>query len=86
VYLIGSPLYPESSLTLSNGKTLRIVATGTSAEQRFVTGATLDGQPLDKAWLRHADLMRGGTLNLTMSTTPGTWPTGAPPPSASDRR
>lgn len=84
VYLIGSPLYPATVIHLSEGKLFRIEARGTSPENKYVVAAELNGKPLDRAWFRHADILYGGSLVLTMSDRPGAWPTGPPPPSASD--
>ncbi len=84
VYLIGSPLHESSSIRLANGATFTIEARGASDTNKYVTAATLHGQPLDRAWFRHADIAQGGTLVLTMASKPGQWPTGSPPPSMSD--
>jgi putative alpha-1,2-mannosidase len=43
----------------------------------------LNGQPWRKVWLRHADIIHGGTLELEMGNTPneelGTSPADFPP-------
>ena len=57
---------------------------GTSPTAMYLTGATLNGRPLDHAWLHHAEIARGRVLWLTMAEKPGNWPHGAPPPSESD--
>ena len=85
VYIIGSPAFAETSIHLTNGNTFTIVAKGVSAEKRYITHAEWNGQTYTKAWFRHADIMKGGMLVLTMSATPSSWATGVLPPSASDR-
>ena len=85
VWLIGSPSVPRTTLNLAGGKRFVIDAAGTSPSAMYVTGATLNGHPLDHAWLHHAEIARGGVLKLTMADKPGNWPQGAPPPSESDR-
>ncbi|MFW5738360.1 MAG: hypothetical protein ACOCYX_05565 [Spirochaetota bacterium] len=46
-------------------------------------GATLDGEPLERAWFPHARLAAGGTLRLTLGGEPNEgWasrPEDAPP-------
>ncbi len=86
VYLIGSPIFPELTLHLANGKTFVIEAKNVSAQNKYVIAATLDGQPLRRAWLRNEDILSGGRLVLTMSDHPADWATGVAPPSSSDRR
>lgn len=84
VYLIGSPAIPEVILHLANGKKFVIDAKNVSSANKYVIAASLDGQPLNRAWIRHEDILRGGTLTLTMAAHPVAWPTGAAPPSTSD--
>jgi predicted alpha-1,2-mannosidase len=80
-YLIGTPQFPSVSLKLANGRTFTIQALNLSGENIYVTSATLNGKPLAAAWIRHADIMAGGTLALQMSGKPSAWPTGPVPPS-----
>jgi predicted alpha-1,2-mannosidase len=84
VYLIGSPAIPEVTLHLANEKAFVIEARHVSAENRFVVSATLNNQPLDRAWLRHEEIMRGGRLVLEMAAQPQGWAASNPPPSISD--
>jgi predicted alpha-1,2-mannosidase len=83
VYLIGSPMLPEVTLHLANGKTFTIEAKNTSPSTPYVIGAMLNGRPLSRAWFRHEDIMQGGRLQLIMSAKPGAWPSGDEPPSSS---
>jgi predicted alpha-1,2-mannosidase len=84
VYLIGSPAIPEVTLHLGGDKTFVIEAKNVSDSNRYVASASFNGQPLDRGWLRHEDMVQGGRLVLEMSDKPGKWPMGEPPPSSSD--
>ena len=82
VYNIGSPLFEKATLHLDGGNTFRIHAIGASADNKYIQSATLNGKPLDRAWLTHDEIMSGGTLTLTMSSTPNkAWGAATPPPS-----
>jgi putative alpha-1,2-mannosidase len=81
VYLIGSPAYPQTTLHLAGGKEFIIEARNLSAENIYVVAATLNGQPLDRAWLRHGEIAAGGRLALTMSNVSGHWGERNLPPS-----
>lgn len=81
VYLIGSPAFPRTVLHLAGGKDFTIAARNLSAKNIYVTAATFDGKPLDRAWLRHSEIIAGGRLVLTMSSTPGVWGRSDLPPS-----
>jgi putative alpha-1,2-mannosidase len=63
-YLLHTPLIPEWTLQLSNGKTLHgfIKGTGTHFEK-----VMLNGRLLEDARLEHADLIQGGELTFYLS-------------------
>lgn len=49
-------------------------------EGDYIQSATWRGKPHQQAFIRHAELKRGGTLEFTMGRQPSDW--GEPPPSA----
>ena len=83
VWLIGSPGVKRTTLTVGPGRSFIIDAPATSPTAKYVVGATLNGRQLNRAWLHHAELVKGGTLHLDMAETPAHWPEGPPPPSES---
>jgi len=88
-YVIGSPLVDKVSIDLGGERTFSVVAEGLTPANLYVTGATLNGKPLDRCWFTHADIAAGGTLRLTMGSDPNSaWATSAAsaPPSMSDPR
>lgn len=83
-YVIGSPSFEESVITLENGKKFTIEAKGASDKNIYIQSATLNGQPYDKSYILHKDIMNGGTLSFVMGDTPNKeWAssTGSLPPS-----
>jgi len=74
VYIIGSPLFDEVTIKLDShyytGKTFTVKTHNNSAENIYIQSATLNGQPLNRAWLRHEDVVAGGTLELMMGPKP----------------
>ena len=81
VYLIGSPVFAETTLHLADGKDFVIEARDASTENIYITAATLNGKPLDRAWLHHREIASGGRLVLTMGNTPRHWGETNLPPS-----
>lgn len=87
IYIIGSPLFDQITLRLDGkyypGKTFTVRARNNSAENFYVQSATLNGKPLNRAWLRHAEIINGGILELAMGPTPnekwGSAPEDLPP-------
>ena len=70
VYSIGSPVFPEVKIHLTNGRTFTVKADGVSRSNKYIQSATLNGEPLDKPVLTHDELMNGGKLCLKMSDRP----------------
>ena len=83
VYVIGAPMVEKAAIDLGGQRGFTVEAPDLSPVNTYITGATLNGKPLDRAWLSHADIAAGGTLRLTMGAEPNTaWassPEAAPP-------
>ncbi len=82
-YVIGSPAFERVEVQLENGRTLVVIAHGNSERNVYVQSLTLNGQPLQRPWLRHEDIADGGVLEFVMGSEPSTWGSGgdALPPS-----
>ena len=77
-YTIGSPLFTDAKITLSNGAVFEIEAKNASADNKYIQSATLNGKEWNKSWFSHDDLMSGGKLVLVMGNKPNkTWASGA---------
>ena len=82
-YYIGSPLFRRARINVSNGSVFTIDALNASAINKYVQRATLNGQTLDRAWLWHTEVTRGGRLVLWMRDKPSMWGVRRRPPSVS---
>lgn len=77
-YIIGRPFLPQATLNLPNGKRFTITAAGLDDAHPYIGSATLNGKPLERAFLRHEEIMAGGELHFIMQATPDkTWGTAA---------
>lgn len=73
-YEIGCPMFPETILRLTNGKTFKIITHNMSPESPYIQSIKLNGQPLSKSYLTHQQILEGGTLDIEMGSLPGkTW-------------
>ena len=81
-YILGRPFVRKAVLNLPNGKRFSVVADGLGDAHAYVGSVSLDGKPLDRAWITHQELMAGGELRFAMQATPNRdWPgAGARPP------
>jgi predicted alpha-1,2-mannosidase len=83
IYTIGSPIFDRVSIKLENGKTFTLIAKNTSRNNKYVQSVKLNGKSQSQLWLKHADIVNGGTLELEMGNTPnknlGSQPSDLPP-------
>jgi predicted alpha-1,2-mannosidase len=70
VYTIGSPVFEKVSIELNNGKTFNLIANNNSPENKYIHSAKLNGNPLNKPWFTHDDLINGATIELEMEPYP----------------
>ena len=47
----------------------------------YIRSAILNGKVLNRAWIKHQEILNGGVLVLEMSDKPSLWGTQLPPPS-----
>lgn len=81
-WVIGSPLFKQSSLTLPGGKQVTVRAQNNSAENIYVQSLKVNGKAWTKTWIPHAVLAQGATLDFVMGPKPSKWGSGpqdAPP-------
>ena len=73
IYLISSPLFTKVTLNLENGNIFEILAPDASSDNLYIQSAELNGHPLTRCWLRHSEIVEGGTLKLIMGNEPSNW-------------
>ncbi|MCX6924764.1 MAG: glycoside hydrolase family 92 protein, partial [Verrucomicrobia bacterium] len=74
IYVIGSPVVKKAVVSLDakhyGGKKFTVLAPNNSPKNIYVQSASLNGKPLSRAWLRHEEIIAGGTLRLEMGPKP----------------
>lgn len=82
IYNIGSPVFSDVKVHLSNGNTFEIVAEDYSPDNKYIQSAELNGVAWDKPWFTHDQLAAGGKLVVKMGPKPNkSWGTSSVPPS-----
>ena len=71
-YELGSPVFDRVTIRLNNGKTLKLVCKNNSRDNKYIRSVRFNGQPQNRVWFRHADVLKGLTIDLDMSSTPNT--------------
>lgn len=70
-YEIGTPLFPEMRMNLNNGKTFTILAPAVSRDNIYIQSVKVNGQPYDKSYITHEQIMNGATVEFEMGPEPG---------------
>lgn len=88
VYVIGSPIFDKVTIRLDPnyypGHEFTVITHNNSTQNIYIQSAKLNGQPLNRAWIRHSEIVAGGTLEFVMGSRPNNdWGTGELPPSLS---
>lgn len=64
-YQLGAPLFPRAEIKTGDQR-LVIVADNGSSKNIYVKQVTLNDVPLNRTWITHAELIRGGVLRFEM--------------------
>lgn len=66
VYAIGRPMIDKATIPVAGGN-FEIIVKNNSPENKYVKEAKLNGKVLDTLFFPHADLVKGGTLEIEMT-------------------
>ena len=64
-YWFGSPIFNEAQVEVPGGKFV-VKTVNNSDKNRYIRGVKLNGQPYDKMFITHDDIMKGGELIFEM--------------------
>lgn len=74
IFQLGSPLFDKIRVKLDpkyyQGKEVTIKTVNNSAQNIYIQSASLNGEPLDKFWVKRNSLINGGELILEMGPEP----------------
>jgi len=87
IYAIGSPVVSKAVVQLDHkkygGRKFTVLAQHNAPENIYVLSATLNGKPLLRPWIKHDEIIAGGTLQFVMGPKPnpqwGSSPENRPP-------
>lgn len=70
LYAIGSPFFKKVQIKLPDGKIFTVKADNVSRQNKYIQSAQLNGEELNRAWIKHSEITDGGTLEFTMGDRP----------------
>jgi predicted alpha-1,2-mannosidase len=69
-YVVGSPLFGEVTIQVKNNKKFTVKAINNSMKNKFIQSAKLNGQPFNRTWIDHSEIVNGGELEFEMGPEP----------------
>ena len=69
-YTITSPVFEETSIKLTNGRTFTILAKGASRTKKYIQKAFINGKEINSPFITHQQIMDGGMLRLILGELP----------------
>ncbi len=73
-YAIGRPFVAKALIHLGHGRTFTVSAAPLDDAHPYVGAVTLNGKPLQRTYLHHAEIVAGGAMHFTMQAEPArTW-------------
>ena len=70
LYMIGSPLFEKLTLETEKNKIFTVIANNNSPENVYIQSAQLNGQPFNRTWISHEEIVIGGILEFEMGPEP----------------
>lgn len=70
LYAIGSPFFKKVQINLPDGKIFTIKAENVSKRNKYIQSAKLNGEPFNRAWIKHSEIAAGGKLEFVMGDHP----------------
>ena len=69
-YVLGSPKFRKTTITMEDGKKFVIEAKGNSKDNVYIQNATLNGKRYTRNYIHYSDIVNGGVLELQMGNQP----------------
>lgn len=70
LYTIGSPLFEKVTLKTERNRSFTVTAKNNSPENVYIQSARLNGQPFNRTWISHEEIVNGGVLEFEMGPEP----------------
>ena len=70
LYALHGPSVERLTFRLPGGKAFTVIGRGAGGKNIYIRSVKLNGKPLDRFFIRHADITAGGTLEFEMVDRP----------------
>lgn len=72
-YIIGRPFFKTAEIQINKSNSFKIIANKLSDLNLYIGSVTLNGNPLNRSYLYHDEIMAGGVLEFEMTNQPTDW-------------
>jgi len=70
VYAFGSPIVDAATLNLESGNKFTVKTKNNSPQNKYIQTIELNGEVIERNYIKHSEIMNGGTLIFTMGNLP----------------
>ncbi|PST84283.1 alpha-mannosidase [Pedobacter yulinensis] len=70
IYYLNVPAFPAITLSLQGKNSLKIKVSNFAGNNHYIARVRLNGKDIGRTWLSHAEIMAGGTLEITAHAQP----------------
>jgi predicted alpha-1,2-mannosidase len=70
LYVFGSPSVKKATINLPGGKKFTVLAVNNNSKNIYIQRVELNGKPYNNTYLKHTDIVKGGTVKLIMGSKP----------------
>ena len=70
MFVFGSPIADQVSITLNNGKNFKIIALNNNTQNKYIQSIKFNQKNYTKSYIMYNDIMNGGLLEYTMGNKP----------------
>jgi len=72
-YLLVAPIFDSIKIKLPDNKLFEIVCHKVNADAQYIKAVKWNGKVYEKNYLQHADIIKGGKLEMWLQNTPAAW-------------
>ncbi|MBN8850291.1 MAG: sugar hydrolase [Sphingobacteriales bacterium 50-39] len=69
-YVLGSPLMDKVTISLPEEKSFIVEAVNNSPQNIYIQSVEMNGRPYTRSYILHQDILKGGSLRITMGSKP----------------
>lgn len=73
LYYLLPPAYDDITVTMENGKKIKIHVNRLSADAKFISSVTVNGEVLSRSWISHDEIINGAVIEYTLSNKANAW-------------